>query len=152
MSPEKAWTTIEELAQYEEVGWNDLIFPKRRSLNHETANVEQVMKIMKCQVNSLMKDAISLVGKSKNLCMISSNKTWQLPVDPSHQEEFEGLVTNFVLDQEGKVYQLEEYMRVIGNDFMQLSLKVVEKLKDKIRIKESKKIHKITKFPNTKES
>ncbi|GKF20499.1 hypothetical protein Tco_0069137, partial [Tanacetum coccineum] len=78
MSPEKAWTTIEELAQYEEEGWNDLIFPKRRSLNHETANVEQVM-------------------------------------------------------------QLEEYMSVIGNDFMQLSLKVVEKLKDKIRIKESKK-------------
>ncbi|GKE50244.1 hypothetical protein Tco_1481502 [Tanacetum coccineum] len=43
-------------------------------------------------------------------------------------------------------------MSIIGDEFMQLSLLVMEKLRDKIRIKENKKIQKITKFPNTKES
>ncbi|GJS65728.1 hypothetical protein Tco_0680292 [Tanacetum coccineum] len=52
-------------------------------------------------------------------------------VKPSRQEEFEDLVMNFILDQEEKVRQLEEYMCVIGSDFMQLSLEVVGKLKDK---------------------
>ncbi|GJV92461.1 zinc finger, CCHC-type containing protein [Tanacetum coccineum] len=104
MSPEKAWTTIEELAQYEEDEW------------------------------------------------IVSKKIWQSFPRPSRQKEFEGLMTNFILDQEEKVRQLEGYMSIIGNKFMQLSLKVMEKLKDEIRIKGNTKIKKITKFPYTKES
>ncbi|GJW72222.1 hypothetical protein Tco_0129139 [Tanacetum coccineum] len=49
-------------------------------------------------------------------------------------------------EDEGKVKQLEEYMGVIGSDFMQLSLEVVGKLKEEIRMEENrtKKIEKIT--------
>ncbi|GJV94972.1 hypothetical protein Tco_1546549 [Tanacetum coccineum] len=70
----------------------------------------------------------------------------QLPPEPSRHKAFEDLVMNFILDQEERVKQLEEYMGVIGSDFMQLSLKVVEKLKDEIRAEEIrvKKIKKIT--------
>nr|GEV04986.1 zinc finger, CCHC-type [Tanacetum cinerariifolium] len=45
-------------------------------------------------------------------------------------EAFKGLVMNFILEQEEMVKQLKEYIEVIGNEFMQLSLKVVEKLKE----------------------
>ncbi|GKB23126.1 hypothetical protein Tco_0862527 [Tanacetum coccineum] len=40
---------------------------------------------------------------------------------------------NFILDQEERVKQLEEYMKVIIGDFMQLSLEVTKGLKEKIR-------------------
>ncbi|GJX66675.1 hypothetical protein Tco_0301018 [Tanacetum coccineum] len=58
---------------------------------------------------------------------------------------------NFIRNQKEELHQLEEYMNIIGNEFMQMSLKVMEKLRVKIRIKENKKIHKITKFPDTNE-
>ncbi|GKB29900.1 hypothetical protein Tco_0869301, partial [Tanacetum coccineum] len=54
---------------------------------------------------------------------MSSNMMHQLPPKPSCQEAFEDYVMNFILDQEERVKQLEEYMGVIGSDFMQLSLK-----------------------------
>nr|GEU99745.1 hypothetical protein [Tanacetum cinerariifolium] len=56
----------------------------------------------------------------------------------------------FILDQEEKVKQLEEYMGVIGSDFMQLSLEVIVKLKEEIRMEENrvKKIEKITRYRN----
>nr|GEV47308.1 zinc finger, CCHC-type [Tanacetum cinerariifolium] len=49
--------------------------------------------------------------------------------------------------------KLEEYMCVIEIDFMQLSLEVIEKLKDKIIIKDNvvKKIKKITRYPDTED-
>ncbi|GKA51659.1 hypothetical protein Tco_0744855 [Tanacetum coccineum] len=114
ISVEKAWNTIKELEQYEGEGWNDLIFPKKGSLNYETANMEKVSKVMEGQIDSLINDVISLIGKSENLCGLSNNKTRQLPPEPSHQKEFKGLVMNFILDQEEKVRQLEEYMRKIS--------------------------------------
>ncbi|GKB36082.1 hypothetical protein Tco_0881024 [Tanacetum coccineum] len=72
----------------------------------------------------------------------------QLPLEPSHQEEFEHIVMNFILDQEEKVMQLKEYMKVIIGDFMQLSSEVVRRLKVKIREDGSKirEIEKITKY------
>ncbi|GJR60635.1 hypothetical protein Tco_1502797 [Tanacetum coccineum] len=96
------------------------------------------------------KDAISLTGKSGDLCGLTSNTMRQLPLEPSYQKEFEGLVTNFILDQEEKVRQLEEYMCVIGIDFMQLSSEVVEKLKEEIRVKQNK-LTKIKKFTSVNE-
>nr|GEV07695.1 hypothetical protein [Tanacetum cinerariifolium] len=53
---------------------------------------------------------------------------------------------NFILDQEVKVKQLKEYMGVIGSDFMQLSLEVIVKIKEEIRMGENrvKNIDKIT--------
>nr|GEV34420.1 hypothetical protein [Tanacetum cinerariifolium] len=92
---EKARNTIMELAQYEREGWNDPIFPKKGSLNYENANMEQILGIMEGQVDSMMKDAISLIGKSENLCRLSSNKIWHLPLELSHQEAFEGSSNEF---------------------------------------------------------
>ncbi|GJV81070.1 hypothetical protein Tco_1516940 [Tanacetum coccineum] len=98
-----------------------------------------------------MKEAISLLGRSESLFEMTSNTVYQLPSEPSRQEEFENLVMNFILDQEEKVKKLEEYMDVIGSDFMQLSLEVVGKLKDEIRMEKNrvKKIEKITTYPYT---
>ncbi|GKD03005.1 hypothetical protein Tco_1177979 [Tanacetum coccineum] len=153
LRPEVAWETIEDLARYEEEGWNDPIFPEEGSLNYKNANIEQLLGVMKCKVDTLMKDAISLMVKSGDLCGLTSNKMRQLLLEPSHQEEFEGLVMNFLFDQEEKVRQLEEYMCVIGSDFMQLSLEVVQKLKEEIRVKKNKftKIKKITRYPDTED-
>nr|GEW49884.1 zinc finger, CCHC-type [Tanacetum cinerariifolium] len=65
------------------------------------------------------------------------------------KEAFKDLVMNFILDQEKRVKQLEEYMGLIRSDFMQKYLNVVEKLKDDIRAEENrvKKIEKITRYP-----
>ncbi|GJW07232.1 hypothetical protein Tco_1569655 [Tanacetum coccineum] len=100
-----------------------------------------------------MKEAISLMGRSESIFGMTSNTVYQLPSEPSRQEEFENLVMNFILDQEEKVKQLEEYIGVIGSDFMQLSLEVVGKLKEEIRMKKSrvKKIEKITRYPDTED-
>ncbi|GKD29479.1 hypothetical protein Tco_1240257 [Tanacetum coccineum] len=100
-----------------------------------------------------MEEAITLMGRSESIFRMSSNLMHQLPPEPSHQEAFEDLVMNFILDQEERVKQLEEYMGVIWSDFMQLTLKVVEKLKEEIRIKKNKftKIKKITRYPDTKD-
>ncbi|GJX81993.1 hypothetical protein Tco_0331474 [Tanacetum coccineum] len=40
MSAEKAWVTIEELARYEDEGWNDPILPEEWSINHKNPNIE----------------------------------------------------------------------------------------------------------------
>ncbi|GKB75100.1 hypothetical protein Tco_0936512 [Tanacetum coccineum] len=111
-------------------GWNDPIFPEEGSLNYKNANIEQLLGVMECQVDTLKKDAISLMGKSGDLCGLTRNTMRQLPLEPSHQDVFKSLITNFIIDQEEKVRQLEEYICVIGSDFMQLSLEVAEKLKE----------------------
>ncbi|GKA75262.1 zinc finger, CCHC-type containing protein [Tanacetum coccineum] len=72
---------------------------------------------------------------SEDVCGMTSDMMCQLPPEPSCQEALEDLVMRFILDQEAKVKQLEEYMSVIGSDFMKISLEVVEKLKDEIRVK-----------------
>ncbi|GKA68173.1 zinc finger, CCHC-type containing protein [Tanacetum coccineum] len=125
MSAEKAWATIEELARYEDEGWNDLVASREGSLDYENPDIENLLGVMKCKVDTLMKEAISLMGRSESVFRMTSNTMYQLPLEPSRQEGFEDLVMNFILDQEEKVRQLEEYMCVIGSDFMQLSLEVV---------------------------
>ncbi|GJX26367.1 hypothetical protein Tco_0232663 [Tanacetum coccineum] len=77
----------------------------------------------------------------------------QLPLEPSRQEAFEDLVMNFILNQEERVKQLEEYMCIIGSDFMQLSSEVVGKLMEEIRMEENitKKIEKITRYLDTED-
>ncbi|GJZ88654.1 zinc finger, CCHC-type containing protein [Tanacetum coccineum] len=153
LSAEKAWATIEELARYEEEGWNDLVAPGEGSLDYENPDIEQLLGVMECKVDTLMKEAISLMGRSESVFGMTSNTVYQLPSEPSRQEEFKDLVMNFILDQEEKVRQLEEYMCVIGSDFMQLSLEVVGKLREEIRIEQNrtKKIKKITRYPDTED-
>ncbi|GJR74933.1 hypothetical protein Tco_0087298 [Tanacetum coccineum] len=150
LSAEKAWATIEELARYEDEGWNDLFAPREGNLDYENPDIEQLLGVIKCKVDTLIKEAILLMGRSKSIFGMTSNTVYQLPSEPSRQEEFENLVMNFILDQKEKFKQLDEYMGVIGSDFTQLSLEVVGKLKEEIRMEKNrvKKIEKITRYPD----
>ncbi|GJU95509.1 hypothetical protein Tco_1320265 [Tanacetum coccineum] len=129
MSAEKAWATIEELAQYEDEGWNNPILSDEGSIDHKNPNIEQLLRVMESRVDTLMKDAILIVGRSENVFEISSDMMRQLTPEPSRQETFKDLEMNFILNQGEK------------------------KLKDEIRVKENrfKKIEKITRCPNTED-
>ncbi|GJS30604.1 hypothetical protein Tco_0491224 [Tanacetum coccineum] len=139
----KAWATIKELARYEDEGWNDPVFPEEESLDYKNPNIEQLLGVMECKVDMLMKNAISLMGRSKDVCGMTSDIMPQLPPKTSRWEAFQDLVMNFIFDQEEKVKQLEEYMSVIGSDFMELSLEVIVKLKEEIRMEEDQKNHEV---------
>ncbi|GJS72281.1 MAK10-like protein [Tanacetum coccineum] len=102
LSAKKAWVTIEKLARYEDEGWNDPVIPEEGSLDYENPDVEQLLGVME----------------------------YKLLPKPSRQEEFEHIVTNFILDQEERFKQLKEYMEVIMGDFMLLSLEVTRRLGD----------------------
>ncbi|GJZ48763.1 zinc finger, CCHC-type containing protein [Tanacetum coccineum] len=150
LRPDEAWATIERLAQYGDEGWNDAFIPVEMSLNYENPDIEQLLGIMERKVNTLMKDTISLMGRSESIFRMTTNEMYRPPSEPSRQEEFEDIVMNFILDQEEIVKQLEEYMKVIVGDFMQLSSEVTRGLKEKIREEGSRirKFEKITKYPD----
>nr|GEX55290.1 hypothetical protein [Tanacetum cinerariifolium] len=131
-------------------GWDEPVDPEEGSRNNENPVIEQLLGVMKYKVDALMKDAISLFGRSEGVFRMTSNEIYQLPPEPSCLEEFEHIVMNFILDQKERVKQLEEYMKVIVGDFMQLSLKVTRRVKEKIRKEGSRmrNIEKITKYPD----
>ncbi|GJV58458.1 zinc finger, CCHC-type containing protein [Tanacetum coccineum] len=138
----EAWT------RFKDEGWNDAVIPGEESLNYKNPDIKQLLGIMERKVDTLMKDAISLMGRSEGVFRMKTNEMYQPPPEPSRQEEFEHIVMNFILDQEERVEHLEEYMKVIIGDFMQLSSEVTRRLKDKIREEGSRlrKIEKITKY------
>ncbi|GKB17257.1 zinc finger, CCHC-type containing protein [Tanacetum coccineum] len=138
LKPEEAWATIEKLAQYEDEGWNDTVAPGEGSLNYENPNIEQLLGIMERKVDTLMKDAISLMGSGKGIFRLTTNKMCQPPTVPSRQEEFEHIVMNFIYDQEERIKQLKNYMQDITNEFMELSSEVTLRLKERIKENESK--------------
>ncbi|GJV43346.1 hypothetical protein Tco_1427882 [Tanacetum coccineum] len=59
---------------------------------------------------------------------------------------------NFILGQEERVGQLEDYMRAIAEEFMEFSSEVARRLRERIKENENKprKIKKITKYLDTK--
>ncbi|GJX44217.1 zinc finger, CCHC-type containing protein [Tanacetum coccineum] len=121
--------------------WEDLttrflaqFFPPGRTkklhegpFDYKDPNIERLLGFMEHKVDMLMNNAISLMRRSESFFGISSNMMHQLPPEPSRQEAFEDLMMNFILDQEERVQQLEEYTGAIVRDFMQLSAEVVEK-------------------------
>ncbi|GJV08555.1 hypothetical protein Tco_1346211 [Tanacetum coccineum] len=131
---------------YDDEGWNDLVIPEEGSLDYKNLDIEQLLGIMEYKVDALIMDAISLVGRNDDVFRITSNEMHQLPPKHHSLRGFEHIVTNFIFDQEERVKQLEEYMEVIENDFMQLSSEVIRRLKEKKRENENKirKIVKIT--------
>ncbi|GJZ40984.1 hypothetical protein Tco_0587870 [Tanacetum coccineum] len=131
-------------------GWNDAVIPEEVSLNYENPDIEQLLGIMERKVDTLLKDIISLIGRSESVFRMKTNKMYQPPPEPSCQEEFEHIVMNFILDQEERVEKLKEYMKVIIGNFMKLSSEVTRRLKDKIREEGGRlrKIEKITKYPD----
>ncbi|GKD49704.1 zinc finger, CCHC-type containing protein [Tanacetum coccineum] len=97
------WATIEELARYEDEGWNDPVFPEEESLDYKNPNIKQLLGVMKCKLDMLMKNAISLMGRIKDVYGTTSDMMHQLPPEPSRPADFEDLVMNFILDQEENV-------------------------------------------------
>nr|GEU46226.1 zinc finger, CCHC-type [Tanacetum cinerariifolium] len=97
---------IEELAQYEDEGWNNLVNPEDGDHNYENPDIEKLLGIMEHKVNALMNNALS-----------------------------KGLD--------------EDYMQVIAEEFIESSLEVAGRLKERIKENENKprKIEKIIKFP-----
>nr|GEV46152.1 hypothetical protein [Tanacetum cinerariifolium] len=108
---------------------------------------------MECKVDTLIKEAISLMGRSKSVFGMTSNTMYQLPLEPSRQEQFEDLVMNFILDQEERIKKLKNCMQDITDEFMEFSSEVTLRLKERIKENESKpqKIKKITRYPNTED-
>nr|GEU82476.1 hypothetical protein [Tanacetum cinerariifolium] len=51
---------------------------------------------------------------------------WQTLPEPSRQRKFKGMILSFMRDQEEELRQLEEYMNEIDDEFMHLSLAVIE--------------------------
>ncbi|GJW16557.1 hypothetical protein Tco_0023993 [Tanacetum coccineum] len=121
LRPGEAWAIIKKLAQYEDEGWKDLVDPNEGSLDHENPDIKQLLGIMERKVDTLIKDAISLMRRGESVFRMT----------------------------EERVMQLEEYMKVITGEFMQLSSELM-RLKDKIREEGSRmrKIKKITKYPD----
>nr|GEX31688.1 hypothetical protein [Tanacetum cinerariifolium] len=107
---QKCPATIEELARYEDEGWNDPVIPEEGSLNYENPDLEQLLGVMECKLGTLMEKEISLMRRSENIFRMSNNMMRQLPPKSWRQEAFEDLVMNFILNQEEIVKQLEEYM------------------------------------------
>ncbi|GJW59053.1 hypothetical protein Tco_0105784 [Tanacetum coccineum] len=79
------------------------------------------------------------------------DKAWSV-IERLAQYEEEGWNDAFIPDEKKRVRQLEDYMRVIAEEFMKFSLKVTRRLKERIKENENKprKIEKITKYPDTK--
>ncbi|GKG61897.1 hypothetical protein Tco_0623614, partial [Tanacetum coccineum] len=63
LSAEKPWATIEELARYENEGWNDLVAPGEGSLDYKNPDIKELLRVIECKVDTLMKEAISLMGR-----------------------------------------------------------------------------------------
>ncbi|GKA83096.1 hypothetical protein Tco_0789844 [Tanacetum coccineum] len=92
------------------------------------------------------------MGKSESVFQLTTNEIYRHPSEPSRQEEFEHIVMNFIFDQEERIRQLEDYMQVIAEEFMEFSSEVARRLKERIKEKDNKpkKIEKITKYLDTK--
>ncbi|GJX75722.1 zinc finger, CCHC-type containing protein [Tanacetum coccineum] len=103
LSPDESWATIKRVAQYEDEGWNDAFTLEKVSFNYENLDVEQLLGIMERKVDTLMKDAISLMGKRESVFWSTTNKMCRPPTETSRQEEFEHIVMNFIYDQEERI-------------------------------------------------
>ncbi|GJU28160.1 zinc finger, CCHC-type containing protein [Tanacetum coccineum] len=64
-----------------------------------SSQMKKLLGIMKQKFDTLMKDAISLMGKRKSVFQLTANEMYRPPSKPSRQEEFEHIVMNFIFDQ-----------------------------------------------------
>ncbi|GJT76405.1 hypothetical protein Tco_1043130 [Tanacetum coccineum] len=103
LRPNEVWSAIERLAQYEDEGWNDALIPDDVGLNHENPDIKQLLGIIEHKVDTLMKDAISLMKKSESVFQLLANKMYRQLSEPSSQEEFKHIVMNFIFDQEERI-------------------------------------------------
>nr|GEY65227.1 hypothetical protein [Tanacetum cinerariifolium] len=84
LKPQVGWETIEDLAQYEEKGWNNLVVLEEESIDYKNPDIEQLLGVMECRVGTLIEKAISLMGRIESVFRMSSNMLRQLPPEPSH--------------------------------------------------------------------
>ncbi|GJT23575.1 retrotransposon ORF1 [Tanacetum coccineum] len=90
--PNEAWDTIKRLAQYENEGWNDAFTSEEVSFNYENTDVEQLLGIMERKVDTLIKNAISLI-----YAMSKRARSTRGHASSSHNETMEEKVCKFGL-------------------------------------------------------
>ncbi|GKB56205.1 hypothetical protein Tco_0912391 [Tanacetum coccineum] len=83
MSAERAWVYMEELAQYEDEGWNDPVNPEDGDLNYENPDIEQLLGIIEHKVDALMNNALSVMGKSRDMFEMTMNEMYRQLPEPS---------------------------------------------------------------------
>ncbi|GJT79904.1 hypothetical protein Tco_1054246 [Tanacetum coccineum] len=138
LRPKEAWETIEDLAQYKEEEWNDPIFFVKGSPDYINTTLEQELRSMEHQVESLMRSEV----------LLDYEVGFTFPKRP-YQEEFEGRILKLIDDQEDQFMQLEEDMRKTKDTFMCLADSLIATLKVEIEAQRvhSTKIEKITRLP-----
>ncbi|GJW42885.1 hypothetical protein Tco_0071684 [Tanacetum coccineum] len=121
LRPEVAWETINDLAQYEEEKWNDLIFSQKGSPEYINATLEQELESIECKVESLMRNEV-LLEYEVGFTFLKR----------PYQEELEARILNLMDHQEDQIRQLEEDMRKTKDTLMCLVDSLIETLKVKI--------------------
>ncbi|GJW28635.1 hypothetical protein Tco_0045510 [Tanacetum coccineum] len=79
---------------------NNPIVPEEGNLDYGNPDIKHLLGVMEYKGDMLMKDALSLIGGSESIFRMTTNETYRLPPESSRQEEFEHIMTNFILDQE----------------------------------------------------
>ncbi|GJT89329.1 zinc finger, CCHC-type containing protein [Tanacetum coccineum] len=73
MSAKRAWISMEELAHYEDEGWNDPVNPEDEDLNYEHPKIEQLLGIIEHKVDALMNNALSVMEKIQVMFEMTRN-------------------------------------------------------------------------------
>ncbi|GJR53898.1 hypothetical protein Tco_1404419 [Tanacetum coccineum] len=71
---ENAWATIKKLAQYEDEGWNHPVILEEGNLDYKNPDIEHLLGVTEYKVDRLMKDALSLMGRSEGIFRMTSNE------------------------------------------------------------------------------
>ncbi|GJR71314.1 hypothetical protein Tco_0083679 [Tanacetum coccineum] len=99
--------------------------PSRHQLE---TNVENILDSVRHQFDPLLHEVASITRMNRDF--------WRKLPHPSQQKKFEGIVLNFMHDQEDELQQLKKYMDDIDDEFMYLMYlanMTIEMFEEKIR-------------------
>nr|GEW09561.1 reverse transcriptase [Tanacetum cinerariifolium] len=149
----KAWTRFKDLLQKVPHHGLDLWLQIKIFNDHVDGTTQKDIDYAAGgRLRKLRPDEVWAAVESESVFRLTANEIYRPPFEPSYQEEFEHIVMNFIFDKEERIIQLEGYMQVILEEFMEFSLEVTRRPKERIKENENKpsKIKKITKYLDTK--
>nr|GEX02827.1 zinc finger, CCHC-type [Tanacetum cinerariifolium] len=74
---------LQELSRYKDEGWHDPILPGEGIIDYKNHNIKQLLRVMESRVDTLIRDAISIMERSENFFRILSDMMHRLPTKPS---------------------------------------------------------------------
>jgi hypothetical protein len=133
LSIDECWKVLEGLAQYEEEGWEDPMFPSKGKLDYAHATQEQLLGSIEKQVKELMS-----IEKPAAETMWNPNLRRNAVIDHnfperSRQEEFEGIMVTFMDNQEKQIQHLEARMESTHKAFMNIADQFISRVKERIK-------------------